>query len=432
MHIGYLSHYFLPEFAAPAVRIEEFGRVWMERGHRVSVLTGFPQYPHGTVFPEYAGKWFMREELNGFEVTRTPIFTSPRGGALRTGLNYLSFPARAAGAALLGKVPRPDVWIATSPPLFVGLGALALKARQKRPLVFEVRDLWPDSIRDVGELKPGRLLDTLYALERRMYRSADAVVTVVDAVAEQIAAKGGDRAHIMSIPHGAEVAEPRRPSPEERAAARQRLGVREDAFVVGYVGTHGRSQRLAALAPAAAALAGENVQFVFVGDGAEKAELQKALSKAGDTGALTLASQPREAMPELYALCDLCLVPLGDFPVISRTIPSKLFEIMGHARPFVALVRGDAACLARDSGAGEVVEPEDAEALTAAVRRMRALGPEALGRMGEAGREFLRAGYTREHMALRYLGLLESLLEPGVAAEPAPIPQRIAARAAAP
>lgn len=411
MHIGYLSQYFLPEFAAPAVRIQELGRVWMALGHRVSVLTGFPQYPHGRVFPGYRGRLFKREEVDGFEVTRTAI-VAPRGRSLGTALNYLSFPVSAATAALVRRVPRPDVWIATSPPLFIGMGALALRALQRVPLVFEVRDLWPDSVVDLGEVRPGRRLDALYRLERRLYEAADAVVTVADSAVEAIAAKGIDRAKLFSVPNGAEVVDTPALTAEERAAARARFGVRADAFVVGYVGTHGRSQRLHALAPAVRALAGEGVQFVFVGDGAEKPQLQRALDGAG---ALLLPSQPRAAISSLYGLCDVCLVPLGDFPVVSRAIPSKLFEIMGHARPFVALVRGDAAEIGRRSGAGEVAEPEDTAALVEAVRRLRARGAEGLEAMGRAGREYLRACYTRERMALRYLDVLERVVSQAAA-----------------
>jgi glycosyltransferase involved in cell wall biosynthesis len=411
MHIGYLSHYFRPEIAAPAARIEEFGGVWLERGHRVSVLTGFPSYPRGEVFPEYRGKRFMRERWKGFEVTRTPVFATPKNGSVPTALSHLAFPMGAGLASLVGKAPRPDVWIATSPPLFAGLGGVMLKARQRVPLVFEVRDLWPDYFRDLGMLKPGPALSALYALEKRFYRAADAVVTVADAAVDAVVAKGIDRAKVFSVPNGAEVRDLPPRTAEERAAARARYGLAPDAFVAGYLGTHGRCQRLQVLAGAAAELAGEGVQFFFVGDGADKPLLEDALRAAGDTRAVTLASQPRDAMADLYAACDVLLVPLGDFPIISRTIPSKLFEIMGYGRPFVALVRGDAADIGRGSGGGEVVAPEDAAGLAAALRRMKALPPEALAAMGARGREYVRENFTREKMALRYLELLERLVE---------------------
>ena len=410
MHIGYFSHYFRPEIAAPAARIEEFGSVWLERGHRVSVLTGFPNYPRGEIFPEYRGKRFMRETWKGFEITRVPIFATPKHGNVPTALNHLSVPLTGGFAAMIGRAPRPDVWIATSPPLFAGFGGMLLKMRQRVPLVFEVRDLWPDYFRDLGMLSDGPALRTLYGLERRFYGAADAVVTVADAAIEAVAAKGIDPRKIHSVPNGAEVRDLPPRSAEERAAARDRYGLRRDSFVVGYLGTHGRCQRLQVLAGAAAELANENVQFFFVGDGADKPLLEDALRASGDTGAVTLGSQPRDAMADLYAACDVLLVPLGDFPIISRTIPSKLFEIMGYGRPFVALVRGDAAEIGRASRGGEVVEPEDAPGLAAAIRRLRALTPDELAAMGARGREYVRENYTREKMALRYLELLETLV----------------------
>ncbi|HVG46184.1 MAG TPA: glycosyltransferase family 4 protein [Longimicrobium sp.] len=409
MHIGYLSQYFHPEIAAPAARIEELGRVWLARGHRVSVLTGFPNYPRGEVFPGYRGRRFMRESWNGFEVTRVPLFATPRHGSVPTALSHLSFALAAAGASFLRGAPRPDVWIATSPPLFVGVGGVALRRAQRVPLVFEVRDLWPDYFRDLGMLRPGPTLSALYRMERHFYRSADAVVTIADAAVENVVGKGIERGKVFSVPGGAEVRSLPRRTAEERAAARARFGVRADAFVVGYLGTHGRCQRLHVLGGAVRELAGEGVQFLFVGDGAGKPLLEDAV-RAEPTGAVLLPGQPREALAELYAVCDLLLVPLGDFPVISRTIPSKLFEIMGYGRPFVALVRGGAAAIAAASGGGEVVEPEDTRGLVSAVRRLRRRGAAGLERMGERGREYLRTHYTRERMALRYLEILQRLV----------------------
>lgn len=330
-------------------------------------------------------------------------------GTVRTALSQLSLPAMATAVAALGRVPRPDLWIVTSPPLFIGLGGLALRSLHRVPMVFEVRDLWPDYFRDLGILRDGPLLDAFHRLERRFYDAADLVVTVTDSSASAVVEKGVDPDKVRSVPSGAFV--PDEPPMTEacRREARRRWGVPEDAFTVGYLGTHGFGQQLHALAPGVLQLAREGVHVLFVGDGNKKPQLREALEPLPPNVRL-LPTVEREAVSELYGLCDVLLVPLGDFPTISRALPSKLFEILAHRRPVVGAVRGDAARIIESSGAGLVMEPEDPEMLVRAVRELRGRTGEERRRMGEAGRRYVSERYSRRDLANRYAAYLEALV----------------------
>lgn len=412
MRIGILSHYARPEPAAPAIRIEEFSAVWAGMGHEVLVLTSMPNHPTGEIYPEYRGRWLVRETTDAGTTIRVRHHTRATMGTLRTALSQLSLPAMATAVAAFGGVPRPDLWIATSPPLFIGLGGMALKSIHRVPLVFEVRDLWPDYFHDLGILEDGALLDLFYGLERRFYRTADLVVTLTDSAASDVVGKGVDARKVRSVPSGAVAPEAPPPSGERRRAARRRWGVPDSAFVVGYLGTHGVGQQLHSLAPAVRELAREGVYVLFVGDGNEKPRLREALEPLPPTVRL-LPTVERGEVPGFYGLCDVLLVPLGDFPTISRALPSKLFEILAHGRPVVGGVRGDAARIVEASGAGLVVEPEDPGMLVRAVRELRARGADERARMGTAGRRWVAEHYPRRALAVRYAEHLEALVGRG-------------------
>lgn len=409
MRIGILSHYARPEPAAPAIRIEEFSTVWAGMGHEVLVLTSLPSHPTGEIYPAYRGRWLVREANDFGTAIRVRHHTRRTMGTLRTALSQLSLPAMATAVAAFGGVPRPDVWIATSPPLFIGLGGVALKSIHRVPLVFEVRDLWPDYFHDLGILRDGALLGFFYRLERRFYRAADLVVTLTDSAVSDVVRKGVDPGKVRSVPSGAVVAEASPPSGPERRASRRRWGVPDSAFVVGYLGTHGVGQQLHSLAPAVRELAREGVHVLFVGDGNEKPRLQEALEPLPPTVRL-LPTVDRGKVPEFYGLCDVLLVPLGDFPTISRALPSKLFEILAYGRPVVGGVRGDAARIIDASGAGLVVEPEDPGMLVRAVRDLRARGADERARMGARGRRWVADHYPRRALAARYAEHLEALV----------------------
>src|ERR1044071_5012169 len=151
MHILYVSQYFPPEPGAPAARVSELARAWVEAGHRVTVLTGMPNHPSGVIHEGYRQRLFVREDFHGVEVLRTWIYAAANRGRIRRSLAYASFAASAVALGQLG-TDRPDVLVATSPQFLCAVAGHAISSVRRVPFVFEVRDLWPESIVAVGAL----------------------------------------------------------------------------------------------------------------------------------------------------------------------------------------------------------------------------------------------------------------------------------------
>jgi len=244
MRILYLSQYFPPEMGAPAARVSELSREWARLGHRVTVLTGFPNHPTGVIPPDYRGELWRREEKEGVQIVRTPIFAAANRGVARRSLAYVSY---ALSSALVGPLlaEKPDVIVATSPQFLTALSGLWLSKLLRAPFVFEVRDLWPRSIVEVGALPKDHLgIRALEQLERMLYRKADRIVAVTDSFVDEIAAHGIDRKKISVITNGVDL---ELFQPRDRAADRARLGLPRDAFLASYVGTHGMAHGLGTL-----------------------------------------------------------------------------------------------------------------------------------------------------------------------------------------
>jgi glycosyltransferase involved in cell wall biosynthesis len=403
MKIAIVTHYFWPELGAPTARLLELGRAWVAAGHEVTVVTNFPNHPSGVIPPEYGGRSFLDETVQGLRVLRCRTYATPnRGVALRTlGHIYFALNAVMQTRRLLR---GSDIILASSPTLFAALAGWLLARRERAAFVFEVRDLWPAIFRDLGVIRNRVLLRLLEAFELFLYRRADLIVTVTQGFARVIAERGVSAGRLAVVPNGVDL-EVFSPGPaDEGVLAEPGL---QGQFVLLYSGAHGISQGLARVLDAAELLRDvERVRFLFVGDGAEKEALMAQAKNRALLNVVFLPPVAREKMPALYRSASACLVPLRDIPLFRTFIPSKMFEVLGCGRPIVASLAGEAAEILKRSGAALVVPPEDAEALAAGVRRLA--GDEGLcARLGAAGPGFVAAHYDRRRLADEYLELLQ-------------------------
>jgi colanic acid biosynthesis glycosyl transferase WcaI len=406
VRVLYLSQYFPPEMGAPAARVHELSREWVRLGHEVTVLTGFPNHPTGVIPPAYRGKLIRREVVDGIQVVRVPIHAAPNRGYLRRALNYLSY---AASAALLGPflTRRPDVLIATSPQFLTALAGLWLSFLKRVPFVFEVRDIWPQSIVEVGALRAGSLaVRILEWLERLLYRRADLIVPVTESFVADIAGKGGDRAKMRVITNGVDL---ELFQPGSRPEARAELGL-PAGMVATYIGTHGMAHGLDLVLDAARTAEGRGMTFLLVGEGAEKAALKDRARRLELGNVLFWDQQPRERVARIVAASDACLVLLRDRPLFRTVIPSKMFEFMGAGRAMVSTVDGEARDILERAGAGLFVPPERPEALVEALAALAA-DPRRAEAMGQSGRRYVEAHYSRPALAGRYAEALSALLQ---------------------
>ena len=408
MRILYLSQYFPPEMGAPAARVHELSREWAALGHRVTVLTGFPNHPTGVIPPDYRGQLIRRERLDDIEVVRTPIYAAANRGLLKRGLNYVSY---ALSAALVGPwlTEQPDVVIATSPQLLTAASGFWMAALKRRPFIFEVRDLWPRSIVEVGALSADHpAIRALEQLEMFLYSRAALIVTVTDSFVDELAARGVPRQKLQVVKNGVDL-ELFHPAPKDNDVRRE-LGFSADDFMCLYVGTHGMAHGLETLLEAAQLLKGQaSIRFVLVGEGAEKQALKDRASSMG-LGSITFVDkQPRSKVARYLAASDVSLVLLRNKPLFKTVLPSKIFEIMGAARPMVLSVDGEARRVVEQAQAGVFVPPEDPVALSEAILKLMN-SPSACTDMGERGRAFVEASFSRKALARQYLDVLEELL----------------------
>ncbi|MBI3663815.1 MAG: glycosyltransferase family 4 protein [Acidobacteria bacterium] len=400
MKILYVSHYFPPEMGAPAGRVAGLSREWARAGHEVHVLTGFPHHPTGKIHPDYRRAFrrgFLRERVDGYDVHRTWIFPAANRGKIRRSLNYASFMASAALVGSL-RIRRPDVVVATSPQLLCAVAGHLLARRFRCPMVMEVRDLWPESLVAVGASRHSSPLVTgLERLACGLYRRASHVVTITEAQRAAIVADGVPAAQVSVIPNGVDAAF------LEPAAARCTDG----QFVVTYIGTLGMAHKLETLLEAAKLLRGDaRIEFRIVGEGARREALEARTKELGLTNVHFAGERPRDEVPRWIAESDACAVLLRRTDVFLTVVPSKMLEIMAVGRPIILGVDGEARALLERACAGLVIQPESAEQLAAAIRRLQ--GEPALARqLGENGREFVRREFRRESLAARYLELLE-------------------------
>jgi colanic acid biosynthesis glycosyl transferase WcaI len=411
MKILYVSQYFPPEMGAPAARAAELSQHWANAGHEVTVLTGFPNHPTGVVPPAYRAKFrrlISREEIKGVNIVRTWLCTFPNRKVHERILNYSSFCASAGVSGLA--LARPDVVIASSPQLLVGLSGWWIARCHRVPFVFEVRDLWPESLVAVGL---GNAKSTLYGILSKiagfLYRRADRVVVVTSAFEKYLVEHWNlPREKISVIENGVET---QLFAPNSGTSLRQELGI-ERKFVVSSIGTMGMAQHLETVIEAAASLSQTNpgIVFLMVGEGAEKERLTSLARQLRLQNLRFIDQQPHEKIPAYISASDACLVLLKKAELFKTVIPSKMLEFMSCARPVILGVDGQARAILEEAGAGIQIEPDNAEALANAIRYLAA-DRETACELGQCGREYVLRRFSRHQSAEKYVKVLEELLQ---------------------
>jgi glycosyltransferase involved in cell wall biosynthesis len=408
LRVIFLTHYFAPEVGAPQSRLLELASRLVAAGHTVTVVTGFPNYPTGIVPPDYRGRRSMEEQVDGVRVLRTAVYATPNKGFMRRILNHLSFAVSSITA--VRRTGPADVIFVESPPLFIGLAALAYTRFKRVPFIFNVSDIWPQSAVELGALRNRLAIRLAEMLELHLYRRAARVSVVTPGMVERLAARGIPREKLFLLTNGVDTALFRPAEPDLDLAVRLGLLGRK---VFLYAGTHGLAQGLDVILEAAKKTTDKNVLFVLAGEGAEKERLVAKATMEGITNVKFVPNQPKSAMPALLNLAYATIIPLKRLDLFKSALPSKMFESMSAGRPIVAALWGEAAELVEEAACGLVVTPEDPNALRAAVEKL-ATDPELARRLGDNGRSYVIAHFDRSQIAARFLDLLRQAARPTV------------------
>lgn len=395
---------------APAGRVAEMSRLWVEDGHEVTVLTGFPNHPTGVVPIEYRRRFrrlVMRDLYHGVDVVRTWLLPLPNRKAHERILNYSSFCVSSATTGMF--LRKPDLVIATSPQLLVGLSGWWLARVNGVPFVFEVRDLWPESLAAVGMGREQSALHRgLAGIAGFLYRSSDRLVVVTPAFKEHLIRHWRVPAEkIFVVENGVDTRLFGRLACN--VALRRELDA-DEKFVVSYIGTIGAAQGLETLLEAASRLRerAPQVLFLVVGEGAEKARMVSLARARGLDNVRFVDQQQREKIPAYISASDACLVLLKKTELFKTVLPTKMLEFMACGRPVILGVDGHARQVLEQAKAGVFVEPEDAGVLGEAVMKL-ATDPVLGETMGRNGRQHVLRYFSRRDSAKLYLELLQDL-----------------------
>lgn len=407
MKINLVCQYYPPEIGAPQARLSEMAMEWVKQGHKVTVLTGFPNHPTGIIPPEYKGKIFMEEYVNDIKIWRHWLYATPNEGFFKKTVAHISFMITVILLSLFrGK--RPDILIVSSPNFFSVISAYIMSRIRHVPYIFEVRDLWPGIFIELGVLKNRYLIKLLESIEIFLYRRAAGVVPVTQGFADNITRRGIPSEKIEVITNGVDL-DTYTPN-IINYSLRKELNLPLDTFILLYIGAHGISHGLQSVIEAAYLLRHDvGIHFLFVGEGADKAKLISLAQKKQLENVTFMKGQPRERVVLFYQLADACIVPLRNVQGLGTFIPSKMFEIMASAKPIIAPLHGEAADILKRSGSAIVIPPEDTKTLTKAIETLKD-DHERCKNMGIAGRKFVEKYYDRKVLARKYLALISKIV----------------------
>ena len=406
-HILFITPYYPPENGAAAACVSETAIRLVKRGHQVTVLTTVPNYPTGIVPPEYRGRLLQKEVRDGVHAIRVWSYISPNKSFLSRILWYLSF---ALLAPLLGgiAVGHPDIIIVQSPPLFDAIAARLLAWWKRCPFILMVSDLWPEAAIQLGVLRNPVLIRLSKWLEWSTYQRASLVWVVTEWIRDFLIQRGLPPDRIFFLTNGVDTTKFR---PLPQAQARAKLGW-DDKFTVLYVGTLGVTHGLITILDAAEQIQHrDDIRFILVGHGADKAYLVAEAQKRGLKNITFLDPVPHGLVPTLLAAGDICLAHVRRVPIGEGILPIKLYEAMACARPIVLAVDGEARRLAeQEAGAAIYAEPENAAALASAVLYIRER-PDLATVLGQKGRAYIEARFDYDHLTAMLAERIATLLE---------------------
>ena len=363
VRIVILTQYFPPEIGAPQTRLAAIAKELSLRGHTVEVVTAMPHHLEARTYDGYRGKWYCKEQIGGIAVHRSWVYAA-RGTGVRRMLSYLSFTLSSLFA--LAQTKRPDYVFVESPPLFLSVPGWLAARRHGARLIFNVADLWPDAVRELGVLRSGLLLSAAEWLEGWTYRRATLVNAVTAGIENDLKTrKKVPASKLRFLPNGVDVD---RFSPTERSHALAERLRTTGRPVFLYAGTHGIAQGLHHVLDAAAMYPESFV--VFVGSGGEKPGLMSGARQRGLKNVRFVDAVPLDDMPEYFSIACASIVPLVRSRLHEGARPSKLFASFASGVPVIYSGVGEGAALVRDADAGIVVEPENPAAMAQAMRTL--------------------------------------------------------------
>ena len=353
MKILFLTDNFYPEVNAPANRTYEHSKEWVKAGHKVTVITCVPNFPKGKVFEGYRNRLIQKEVIDGIEVVRVWSYITANEGMIKRILDYTSFALTGFLASLFYKA---DVILATSPQFFTAISGSISSFFKRTPWVMEVRDIWPESIVAVGAMEKSRVIRWLEKIEIMLYKSAKKVIVVTDSFKLDLQEKGVNPSKIFVVKNGVQLDSFIPMAKNQELIAK--LGL-QNKFIIAYFGTHGMAHKLDFILRSAKNVKDSCIQFLIIGDGAEKENLLKLHLELELENVLMLPSVSKSEIRDYLSIIDVALVTLKKSKTFKNVIPSKIFENAAMSKPILLGVEGESKALIESYNAGLCFEPEN-------------------------------------------------------------------------
>lgn len=380
-------------------------REWVRQGHHVTLAAA--SYSHMRSRQPQAAEKLGEEEISGIRYLWLKAPAYQGNGAARV-RNMLTFSwALLRWQSQLAARCRPDVVIASSPHPFSIYGAKRIAERTGAALIFEVRDLWPLTLVELGQISPRHpFIMLMQATEDYAYRVADRVVSLLPKADRHMVSRGMDPHKFLHIPNGIDVSEWQQANdgllPPEHRQAIERFR-QQDCFLVGYTGAHGLADALEHLVEAGVWLQHRNVALLLVGQGAEKEALRRLAEQKGLTSVCFLPPVPKAAIPAFLAQMDALYIGWRKKPIYQYGVsPNKLFDYLMAAKPVIHAI-DDEQNLVAACQAGITIPPENPQAIAEAILRLKEMSAEERRRMGMRGRDYVQAEHDFSRLAKRFL-----------------------------
>ena len=394
MRVLLLTQWFDPE---PTPKGLSFARELVSQGFDVEVVTGFPNYPGGKLYPGYRMRVVQKEIIDGVIITRIPLYMSHDTSAIRRIANYVSFAASLLFYCLFFS-KRADAIYAYHPPLTVGIAARVVRFFRRIPVVYDVQDMWPDTLRATGMLNSEKALLIVSKVCDWVYRGVDRIVVLSPGFKRLLLERGVPEDKVEVIYNWC----------DESQLSDLKAGLPSDFpgsnyFRIVFAGTMGKAQALDSVIEAAKNLLVKRpeVRFVFVGGGVEVDRLKAKVQQGNITNVIFIPRVPMSEVGAILEGADALLVHLKDDPLFSITIPSKTQAYMAKSKPIIMAVRGDAAHLVSVSKSGVLAEPENVSSLVSAVELISGISRDERVEMGRRGLDYynsklsLRVGVSK-------------------------------------
>lgn len=407
MKLLILTQYFPPEVGAPQNRLFELAVRLQKLGVDITVLTAMPNYPQMDIYEGYKDKTYVYEVIEGLKVHRSSIYVSKSKSIINRLRNYFSFVISSARVGK-AKLENFDFLLCESPPLFLGYSAMRLAKQKKAKLIFNVSDLWPESAEKLGVVNNKFLLKLAYNLEEKLYKRSCLVTGQTQGICHNI----NERFPAVKtywLPNGVDLGY-YNPSKIEPGIWREKNNFAKEDVVLLYAGIIGIAQGLEVILNSAKNFINTpNIKFVFIGSGPEKDKLLQLKAEQNLTNVFFLDAISKKEMPSVLRSVNAAIIPLRKLDLFLGAIPSKIFENLAMEVPVLLGVNGEARQLFIDKGnAGLYFEPENSEALTAAILKLIEDKEMAL-QLGRNGRHFVNEYFNRENIAQNFFTKLNSL-----------------------